>query len=106
MSLENAGKNRYGKGNLWIYTDSQGKKHLLQNRGWYSDGMSGGYTMWVSYGECKGIDGWNGADLEISDSRKRLIQKIERRYSEHTFTADDNINIVERELVNNKKELV
>ena len=85
MSLENAGKNRYGKGNLWIYTDSQGKRHRLENKGWYSDGMSGGYTMWVSYGELtKGWVGfgWNGADLEISDSRKRLIQKIERRYVE------------------------
>tara|TARA_R100000329_G_scaffold70736_1_gene61715 strand:- start:4548 stop:4799 length:252 start_codon:yes stop_codon:yes gene_type:complete len=83
MSLENAGKNRYGKGNLWIYTDSRGNKHLLQNRGWYSGGMSGGYTMWVSYGESTGFNGmWNGADLEISDSRKRLIQKIERRYVE------------------------
>ena len=88
MSLENAGKNRYGKGNLWIYTDSQGKRHLLQNRGWYSDGLSGGYIMWVSYGESPRAihskwskqNGWNGADLEISDSRKRLIQKIERRY--------------------------
>ena len=106
MSLENAGKNRYGKGNLWIYTDSQGKRHLLQNRGWYSDGLSGGYIMWVSYGESPTKYDWNGADLEISDSRKRLIQKIERRYSEHTLTADNNINIVEQELVNNKKELV
>lgn len=82
MSLENAGKNRYGKGNLWIYTDSLGKKHLLQNKGWYSDGLSGGYMMWVSYGECIGGNGWNGADLFIADSRKRLIQKIDSRNTE------------------------
>lgn len=84
MTLENAGKNMWGPGNIWIYTDSQGKRHQLQNRGYYSDGMSGGYIMWSSCGETfmeyRGTVGWNAADMEIADSRKRLIETIERRY--------------------------
>ena len=32
--------------------------------------------------------------------------EIAIEYEKHTLTADNNINIVEQELVNNKKELV
>ena len=45
-------------------------------------------------------------DVENCYTNMQKFEKLSSRYKKHTLTADNNINIVERELVNNKKELV
>ena len=45
-------------------------------------------------------------DVENCYTNMQKFEKLSSRYKKHTLTADDNINIVEQELVNNKKELV
>ena len=70
---------------MYEYTDSTGKKWLLENQGYYFQWQS---NMWSAYGEMKivktvrGVTStsrWNAADLEISTTMKELIEKIERR---------------------------
>jgi len=62
------------------YTDSNGKTWLLQNQGYYFQWQT---NMWSAYGEILNSDyaRWNAADLELSDTMKGLIQKIERKIS-------------------------
>lgn len=63
---------------IYEYTDSNGKVWLLQNQGYYFQYQA---NMWSAYGEIKEskFGRWNAADLELSDSKKRLIQKIESK---------------------------
>lgn len=86
MSLQNAGKNNWGKGNIWIYTDSLGNRHKLQNTGYYFGWKC---DMWEScwWSESKTLEngrvttaGW--ALGKIAQSRKALIKVIERGISE------------------------
>jgi len=91
MTLENAGKNNWGKGNIWIYTDSSGKRHKLENAGYYFGWQC---DMWKS--------SWNAVDCHfwteeyckkhyldfnakyswsvgtIAPSRRQLIKRIEK----------------------------
>lgn len=66
------------------YSDSNGKKWLLQNQGYYFAWQD---NMWSAYGEVPltkwgNIGRWNAADLEISNTMTELIKKIERRHCE------------------------
>tara|TARA_R100000322_G_scaffold143447_2_gene99376 strand:- start:190 stop:444 length:255 start_codon:yes stop_codon:yes gene_type:complete len=72
-------KKKIGKGQ-YHYTDSNGKTWLLQNRGYYFQWQT---NMWSAYGQVPNAMRlqWNAADLEISDTMKGLIQKIERKIS-------------------------
>lgn len=66
---------------IYEYTDSNGKVWLLQNQGYYFQYQA---NMWSAYGEIKETLGrWNAADLVLSDSKKRLIEKIERKTQEN-----------------------
>ena len=81
MSLENAGRNWYGKGTVWYYTDSTGIKHRLRNNGYYSGWKC---DMWEScwWSESKVLanghvtsPGWGLGG--IAPTRKQLIRDIE-----------------------------
>jgi len=60
------------------YTDSNGKTWLVQNQGYYFQWKA---NMWTAYGEIANYQyaRWNAADLEIADTKKGLIEKIERK---------------------------